>query len=118
MIMEAETLTVLTRMTSKYNIYFNLFAYLAVVIFLPLISQNGANDDAGVLDHHLASLDVPLAEKTATMNFRSKRGIPLNTFENTDNLGQPYRTPFFFLFVVVVITCKLLLLLWRFFPGV
>lgn len=50
-----------------------MFTDLAVIIFLSLISQNSANDGAGVLDHHLPGLDVSLAEKAATMNFRSKR---------------------------------------------
>ncbi len=49
-----------------------MFTNLAVIIFLPLISQDRANDGAGVLDHHLPSLDVPFAEKAATVNFRSK----------------------------------------------
>lgn len=52
-----------------------MFTNLAVIIFLPLISQDRANDVAGVLDHHLSSLDVPFAEKPATMNFRSERGL-------------------------------------------
>lgn len=45
----------------------------AVIIFLPLISQNSANDCAGILDHHLPGLNVPFAEKSTTMNFRSKK---------------------------------------------
>lgn len=43
----------------------------AVIIFLPLISQDGANDSAGVLDHHFPGVDVPLAEKASPMNLRS-----------------------------------------------
>lgn len=49
-----------------------MFTNLAVVIFLPLISQDSANDGAGVLDHHLPSLDVSFAEKASTMNLRSE----------------------------------------------
>lgn len=45
----------------------------AVIKFLPLISQDGANDCAGILDHHLSCLDVPFAEKSTTMNIRSKQ---------------------------------------------
>lgn len=41
---------------------------LAVIIFLPFISQDRANDGAGVLDHHLPSLDVPFAEEATTVN--------------------------------------------------
>lgn len=58
-----------------YNTYFTPFSYLAVIIFFSLISQNRANDVASVLYHHLASLDVPFAEKATTMNLRSKRII-------------------------------------------
>lgn len=50
-----------------------VFTNLAVIIFLPLICQDSANDGAGVLDHHLAGLNVSFAEKSAAMNFRSKR---------------------------------------------
>lgn len=50
------------------------FANLAVIILLPLISQDSANDVAGVLDHHLPGLDVSFAEKAATVNFRSEEG--------------------------------------------
>ena len=50
-----------------------MFTNLAVIIFFPLISQNRANDCAGVLNHHLPSLNVPFAEKAATMNFRSEK---------------------------------------------
>lgn len=46
---------------------------LAIIIFLPLISQDRTNDGAGVLDHHLPSVNVPFAEKAPTMDFRSKR---------------------------------------------
>lgn len=45
---------------------------LAVVILLPLISQDCANDSTGILDHHLPSIDVPFAEESTTMNRRSK----------------------------------------------
>ncbi len=41
--------------------------YLAVIVFLPFVSENRADDVASVLDHHLSSLDVPLAEKTTTL---------------------------------------------------
>lgn len=44
----------------------------AIIIFLPLICQDGADDRAGVLDHHLPGLNVPFAEESTTMNFRSK----------------------------------------------
>lgn len=50
-----------------------MFTNFAVVIFLPLVSQNRANDGAGILDHHLPSLDVPFAEKATTVNVRSER---------------------------------------------
>lgn len=46
----------------------------AIIIFLPLISQDSADDRAGVLDHHLPGLNVPFAEESTTMNFRSKKG--------------------------------------------
>lgn len=50
-----------------------MFTNFAVIIFLPLISQDGTNDSAGVLDHHFTSIYVPFAEKTSPMNLRSKR---------------------------------------------
>lgn len=50
-----------------------MVTYFAVIIFLPLISQDRANNSASVLDHHLPSLNVPLAEKASTMDFRSKK---------------------------------------------
>lgn len=50
-----------------------MFTNFAVIIFLPLVSQDRANDGASILDHHLSSLNVPFAEKAATMNVRSER---------------------------------------------
>lgn len=50
-----------------------VFTNFAVIIFLPFVGQDRANDSAGVLNHHLPSLDVPLAEKAAAMNVRSER---------------------------------------------
>lgn len=59
-----------------------MFRYLAVIIFLPLVSQNRANHSAGIFDHHLSSLDVPLAEKAATVNVRPARiSEQLNTVQ-------------------------------------
>ena len=49
-------------------------ADLAVVVFLPLVGQHGADDVAGVLDHHLARLDVPLAEQAAAVDLRPGAG--------------------------------------------
>lgn len=49
-----------------------VFTNLAVVIFLPFVRQHGSDDGAGVLDHHLSGLDVPLAEKASTVNLRSE----------------------------------------------
>ena len=92
-----------------------LFSNLAVIVFLPLIRQHRADDVAGVLDHHLSSLDVPLAEKPATMNFRSERGLHiLDKYIRAHNNDTKILCFLFF----VPITCKLPLLLWRFFPGV
>lgn len=45
----------------------------AVIKFLSFISQDGANDCSGILDHHLSCLDVPFAEKSSAVNFRSKQ---------------------------------------------
>lgn len=50
-----------------------MFTYLAVIIFLPFVGQDRANYRASVLDHHLASIDDPLAKKATPMNFRSKK---------------------------------------------
>lgn len=50
-----------------------MFTNFAVIIFLPLISQDGTDDGTGVLDHHFSSLDVPFAEKASPVNLRSKR---------------------------------------------
>lgn len=62
----------------------------AIIIFLPLISQDSADDRAGVLDHHLPGLNVPFAEEPTTMNFRSKKEKhfdwrELRTHINLDN---------------------------------
>lgn len=46
-----------------------LITNFAVIKFLPLVSQDRANDGAGVLNHHLSSLNVPFAEKSTTVNF-------------------------------------------------
>lgn len=54
----------------------------AVVEFLPLIGQDGANDRAGILDHHLSGLDVPFAEKSTAMNIGPKQGGKMG-FEKT-----------------------------------
>ncbi len=59
-----------------------MFTNLAVVIFLPFISQDRANDGAGVLDYHLSGLDVPLAEKATTVNLRSTRITEQETVTN------------------------------------
>lgn len=48
------------------------FTNLAVVIFLSFIGEDGADHCAGVLDHHLPSLDVPLAEEASPMNLRPR----------------------------------------------
>lgn len=91
-----------------------MFTNLAVIIFLPLISQDSANDGAGVLDHHLPGLDVSFTEKASTMNLRSE-----------DYTTVEYRLIQLSIQIILIlikprfvdITCKLLLLLWRFFPG-
>lgn len=55
--------------------------YLAVIVFLPFVCENWANDIASILDHHLPSLDVPLAEKTSTVYSRSfNETKKMNTF--------------------------------------
>ena len=44
--------------------------HLAVVVLLSLVSENGANDDASILDNHLPCIDVPLAEQTSAVDSR------------------------------------------------
>lgn len=51
----------------------SVFTNLAVIVFLPLISEDRANDGASILYHHLPSVDVPLTEKSTPVNWRSKR---------------------------------------------
>ncbi len=41
--------------------------YLAVIVFLPLVSEDRANDIARVLDHHLSSVNVFPAEQTSAV---------------------------------------------------
>lgn len=44
--------------------------YLAVVILFPLVSLDGADDVAGILNHHLTCINVSLTEKTPAMDGR------------------------------------------------
>lgn len=84
---------------------------LAIIIFLPFISQNSPNDRAGVFDHHLSSLNVPFTEKSPTMNWRS--------VEQREELTSEFdRGLSLFIVFVAIVTCKLQLLLSRSFPGV
>lgn len=46
------------------------FSHLPIIILLPLVCQNGANDYAGVLNHHFTSVDVSLTEQPSPMNGR------------------------------------------------
>lgn len=62
-------------LTSFITVVCIMLTNFAVIIFLPLISQDRANDGAGVLDHHLANLNVPFAEKATAVNFRSKKDL-------------------------------------------
>ena len=41
---------------------------LAVVVLLPVVREHGMDLLSGVLDHHLASLDLPLAEQAHPMD--------------------------------------------------
>ena len=43
-------------------------AYLALVEPFPLVCEHGADDVAGVLNHHLSGLNGSLAEQPATMD--------------------------------------------------
>lgn len=47
-------------------------AHLPVVIFLTLVGESGTDDDARILDDHLARLDVSLTEKPSSVNRRPK----------------------------------------------
>lgn len=47
--------------------------YLTAVIVLPLVSQNRTDDNTSVLDHHLSSFYVALAEKATSMNSGSTK---------------------------------------------
>ena len=57
--------------------------HLAVVVLLPLVSQNGADDVAGVFDHHLSGLDVPLAEEAAAVDGRPEGSKAVHTHTHT-----------------------------------
>lgn len=46
------------------------FTHLAVVVLLPFVGEDGADHSAGILDDHLPSLDVPLAEEAAAVDVR------------------------------------------------
>lgn len=45
-------------------------AHLAVVILLSLVGLDGADDVAGILNHHLSCINVSLTEKPAAVNGR------------------------------------------------
>lgn len=42
--------------------------HLAVVVFLPLVREHGADDHPRVFDDHFPGFDGSLAEQTATVN--------------------------------------------------
>lgn len=45
-------------------------AHLAVVILLSLVSLDGTDDIAGILNHHLTCINVSLTEKPSAMDGR------------------------------------------------
>lgn len=57
--------------TGHVSVVFD-FSHLPIIVFLPLVCQNGANDNAGVLDDHFTSFDVSLTEQPSSMNSRSE----------------------------------------------
>lgn len=42
--------------------------YLAIVVLLPLVSENRADDSPRILDHHLSSINVSFAKQTSAMD--------------------------------------------------
>jgi hypothetical protein len=46
--------------------------HLAVIVLLTLVCLDGADDVAGVFNHHLSCIDVSLTEKTPTMDGRPR----------------------------------------------
>lgn len=47
----------------------NYFTHFAVVVLLPFVGEDGADHSACILDDHLPSFDVPLAEEATAMDF-------------------------------------------------
>lgn len=62
---------------------------LAVVVFFPFVCENRANDVTSILDHHLSGLNVPLAEKTTTMNIGSVNSYSF--FRGFLQVSEPHR---------------------------
>lgn len=46
--------------------------HLAVIILLSLVSLDGADDVASILNHHLTCIDVSLTKKTPAVDGRSR----------------------------------------------
>lgn len=50
--------------------------HLAVIVLLTLVRLDGADDVAGVLNHHLSCINVSLTEKTPTVDGRPRSWRP------------------------------------------
>lgn len=73
--------------TAKENLGSEPGTHLAVIVFLALVSLDGADDIAGILNHHLTCIDVSLTEKTPTVDGRprpwtqkTRHKFPLSNF--------------------------------------
>lgn len=51
------------------------YTHLSIVIFLPLVGEDGSDDVSGILDDHFASLDGFLAEQASPVDRGSAESL-------------------------------------------